>query len=243
MTNEKVYIHEFVEIIAQNRANYMHHITANWGPIGQEERDQLCFGVWGTVGSTGRWPEVINIWEEDGWPGIASSFSHELDHPDLQDPSLAEWWAEAANYRSGGFDRVLVPAPWMRTIGELCEQGVTGSVYAHEIIKVTPGRADDFLDAVEAEGIAHHAEFGWDLAGAWKTAMIDESECILLWAIPTWEAWTDLEAAQSERRSGRQWLRRVSGLMQGTHRFLMVDAPLSPFRTGRQPLPSDRKPK
>ena len=54
--NNRVYIHEFIDIIGHNRANYMQHMTANWGPIGQEERNQLCYGVWALVGSTGLWP-------------------------------------------------------------------------------------------------------------------------------------------------------------------------------------------
>ena len=51
--NEKVYIHEFISITGQNRARYMHHMAANWSPIAQEQRQQLCYGVWGVVGSTG----------------------------------------------------------------------------------------------------------------------------------------------------------------------------------------------
>ena len=64
MPNEKIYIHEFIDIIGHNRAKYMHHMTANWSPIAQEERDQLCYGVWGVVGTTRGWPEVINLWED-----------------------------------------------------------------------------------------------------------------------------------------------------------------------------------
>ena len=101
MPNDKVYIHEFIDIIGHNRANYMHHMTANWSPIGQRERHQLCYGVWGTVGSTGTWPEVVNIWEEDGFAGLAESFRHEFGHPTLQDPELAEWWARAAGIPQG----------------------------------------------------------------------------------------------------------------------------------------------
>lgn len=67
--NDKVYIHEFVDIRDQGRAKYMQHMTANWSPIAQEERNQKCFGVFGTVGSTGRWPEVVNMWEEEAWSG------------------------------------------------------------------------------------------------------------------------------------------------------------------------------
>ena len=43
--NDRVYIHEFIDIIGHNRAKYMHHMPANWSPIAQEERHQLCFGV------------------------------------------------------------------------------------------------------------------------------------------------------------------------------------------------------
>ena len=60
MTNEKVYIHEYIDINGQNRAKYFQHITANWSPTARAERDQLCFGVWGTLGSTGRWPGIAD---------------------------------------------------------------------------------------------------------------------------------------------------------------------------------------
>ena len=137
--NECVYIHEFIDIIGHNRANYMHHITANWSPIGQKERNQLCFGVFGTVGSTRIWPEVVNIWEHTSWDGLADAFDHEFSHPTLQDPALAEWWAEAANFRSRGVDRILVAAPWTRSIEQLCADGVTGVTYAHELVTLPVG--------------------------------------------------------------------------------------------------------
>ena len=87
--NDRVYIHELIDIRGHNRAKYMHHMTANWVPVAIAERNQLCFGVWGTVGSTGHWPEVVNMWELDGWDGLAANFAHEFSHATLQDPSLA----------------------------------------------------------------------------------------------------------------------------------------------------------
>ena len=240
MANDKVYIHEFIEIIGHNRANYMHHMTANWSPIAQRERGQLCYGVWGTVGSTRRWPEVVNIWEEDGFSGLASSFRHEFGHPSLQDPVLAEWWSKAATFRSGGFDRILVPAPWTRTIDELCADGVRGEMYAHEVVRVPPGAAADFLELVRERGTGVMDKFGWILAGAWWTAMASEREVLLLWAIPTWDAWADYENAQGRDPLVRGWNELVRSRSQDWDRFLMVDAPLCPFRIGRQPQDSDR---
>ncbi|MCU1392466.1 MAG: family containing protein, partial [Ilumatobacteraceae bacterium] len=75
--NDRIYIHEFIDIRGHNRANYMHHMTANWSPIGRELRHQLCYGVWALLGSTGAWPQTVNMWEEDGWDGLGSSFAIE----------------------------------------------------------------------------------------------------------------------------------------------------------------------
>ena len=240
MANGKVYIHELIDIIGHNRANYMHHMTANWSPIAQAERHQLCYGVWGTVGTTRRWPEVVNIWEEDGFEGLASSFRHEFNHAGLQDPSLAAWWAKAAQFRRSGIDRVLVPAPWTDTIEELCAQGVAGETYAHEVMKVPAGSAWDVLELVREQAVPVHEKFGWSLAGAWATAMANDSEVLLLWAIPTWEQWGEFEAAQRTDADVIRWRGRATPRIEQWDRFLLVDSPLSPFRTGRQPQESDR---
>lgn len=237
--NTKVYIHEFIDIIGANRANYMHHMTANWCPMAREERDQLCFGVWGVVGSTDHWPRVVNMWEEDGFDGLAASLGHELQRPSLQDPKLEVWWNEAAKFRSGGFDRILLPAPWTRTIDELCADGVSGVTYAHDTVKLLPGQADTFLSRARDSAIDSHRAFGWELVGAFKSAMRRDDEVILIWAIPSWEQWAELEKARDSDPQLRFW-RDVVWTTDGYERFLMCDAPLSPMKIGRQPERSDR---
>ena len=233
MTNGKVYIHEFINITKQNRARYMHHITANWSPIGQRQRHQLCYGVWGVVGSTGEWPQVVNIWEEDGFAGLAGSFRTELNNTTLQDPALAKWWAAAADLRAGGLDRLLVPHPDTQPIEALCTAGVTGEVYAHEIVTVPPGSNHEFLDKTLVEAEKIQARHGWQLTGAWWTALRNDDECVLLWTIPTWEAWAQLEQDPNTLFSDR-------AMILDRRRILLVDAPLSPLRTGRQPSIADR---
>ncbi|WP_235558161.1 NIPSNAP family protein [Sphaerimonospora mesophila] len=215
-------------------------MTANWSPIAQEERNQLCYGVWGIVGSTAWWPGVVNIWEEDGFAGLASSFRHELGHPDLQDPKLAAWWAAAADMRSGGIDRLLLPAPWTRTIEELCADGVRGELYAHEQVKVAPGGAAGFLELVRAEAVPYYARFGWEPVGAWRTALGDDSECFLLWAVPTYEQWAEFETAYDADPADGGWKSRLRASVTSFDRMLLVDAPLSPMRIGRQPSRADR---
>jgi hypothetical protein len=240
VANEKIYIHEFIDIIGHNRAAYMHHMAANWSPEAQEQRQQLCYGIWAVLGSTARWPAVVNIWEHDGWDGLAQSFGVEAVGKGAQDPTLEEWWAKAAELRSGGTDRILEPAPWTRTITELCAAGVRGQCYAHEQVVVRNGAADEFLQRVHDRGDALGARYGCELAGAWKTAMVDEDECILLWAVPTWQRWADFEKAQSTDGQLGAWRASVRDIVETWQRTVLVDAPLSPFRTGRQPSRSDR---
>jgi hypothetical protein len=55
--------------------------------------------------------------------------------------------------------------------------------------------------------------------------MANHDEALLLWAIPTWQQWAE---GESDRDLAR-W-----------RRILIVDAPLCPFRIGRQPSHDDR---
>jgi hypothetical protein len=240
--NDKVYIHELIAITGHNRARYMHHMTANWCPVARAERDQLCFGVWGTVGSTGTWPEVVNLWELAGWDGLVDNFEHEYSHDSLQDPSLAEWWAVAADLRAGGVDRILVPEPWTRSIEELTAAGVSGQVYAHELVTVPAGGAQDYLDAVRDVAVGAHEQLGVELVGAFRVAMVNESECVLIWAIPDWTTWSALERAWLADGPLADWRTTCLGLGADWRRTLLVDSPLAPLRTGRQPQVEDRRP-
>jgi hypothetical protein len=244
--NDKVYIHEFIDIIGHNRARYMHHMTANWVPVAIEERNQLCFGVWGTVGSTGRWPEVVNMWELDGWDGLVGNFNHELGHASLQDTALAEWWSVAASLRRGGVDRIVVPEPWTRPIGGLIADNVRGAVYSHELVRLPAGAAPEFLAAFRELAVPALEAFDLDVVGAFRVAMVNDSEAILIWAIPDWATWARVEQAWLGRGDDADllagWRKTTVELGADWQRSLLVDAPLSPLRIGRQPDAGDRRP-
>lgn len=237
--NTKIYIHELIDIVGQHRTEYMHHMTANWVPIAIEERNQYCFGVWGTVGSTGRWPEVVNMWELDGWDGLAQNFAHELGHASMQDPALAAWWQRAADFRRGGVDRIVVPAPWTSPIADLVGGGIRGECYAHEIVTLRPGNAARYLDALRDLGRPAVESLGLTLISAGSVAMVNDSECIVIWAIPDWPTWTRFEREQSAEALA-PWRAALDELGADWRRTLLMDAPLAPLRLGRQPAESDR---
>ncbi len=103
-----------------------------------------------------------------------------------------------------------------------------------------PGTAWAYLDAVRHQGVDVHGRFGWELAGAWATAMRNDSEVLLLWAVPTWEDWAAFEAVQRTDENVAAWRTATAEQVVDWERFLLVDSPLCPFRTGRQPQESDR---
>jgi len=116
-------------------------------------------------------------------------------------------------------------------------------VYAHELVAVPPGDADDYLDALRTEGRAAVESLGLTLTGAFRVEMVNDTECIVIWAIPDWATWAAYE--QALRVDGgplAAWSATQAGLGADWRRTLMVEAPLSPLRLGRQPEASDRRP-
>jgi hypothetical protein len=70
--------------------------------------------------------------------------------------------------------------------------------------------------------------------------MADDDEALLLWAIPTWPQWAAAERAHSEDDDLVAWRTDVRDIVAAWQRILLIDAPLSPMRTGRQPSEDDR---
>lgn len=242
MAPSTVYIHELIDITGHGRARYMHHMTANWVPVARRERHQKCFGVWATVGSTGPWPQVVNMWEVDSWEALATDFEHELRGAGMQDPSLAEWWATAAGLRRGGVDRILVPADGNRTIDDLVADGAGGGAYAHELVTTEPGGAERYLELLAAHGQPAAAAQGLTLLGAWRVAMVNDSEVVVIWSIPDHHVWAAYEQATRTDAALLTFQRLVAEVGADWRRTLMVDAPLAPLRIGRQPDEGDRRP-
>ena len=97
-----------------------------------------------------------------------------------------------------------------------------------------------YLEFVRRDVVPVMQEFGWILAGAWETALVDDSECFLLWAIPTWQDWADREKARRHHPGLVELEAQNLALTERFSRILLVDSALSPMRLGRQPSRADR---
>ncbi len=233
----RVYIHELVDVIGTERARYQHHMTANWCPEAGPLRRQRCFGVFSTVGSTGRWPQVVNLWEYDAWDDLAHNFAVELVGTGHRDPMLEQWWARAAEFRTGGIDRILVAHDASPGVEQWCARGGTGAVaYTHELVRTEVDGAERVADLVAEDREGLGGRFGLELVGLFRTALRAHDEVVVLRSVPTWEVWSAYESwAASDGPSG------PPGTVS-LERTLLVDAELSPLRIARQPSVEDRRP-
>ena len=233
----RILLHETIDIILSGRAAYFEHMVDGYTDW-LHERGMRIFGIWGTLGSTGRWPEVINLWEYGDWANIASIFANETRGYDgMQDPKLKEWWLGAQEFRSGGFDRLVAASPSTPLPEDFDARGITGSeVFRHERVKLAGGTAREFVAAVEEERMGQLAGIGVPLVACLRTLMHDDDEVILVWACKTWEDWAAVEQELDQSERALRWRAQVRPMVREWRSEVMLSAPRSPTKTGRQPV-------
>jgi hypothetical protein len=178
MTDRDLFLHEIIDIVGQHQWSYMEHVKAQ---SGHEKVDFELLGTWYTMGITGRWPQVVNIWEvPDGWDGWYGKVDR-LGVKRMSNRHLEGWWETAFGYRTGGFDRLLGAAPGSPNMASLSADEVSGSLFVHELSEVRPGSALDYLDAVRRERVPLMAEHGHQLVGLWEVLLNDYEVCTV-WA-------------------------------------------------------------
>ena len=172
--------------------------------------------------STGAWPRSFSA---TNW-GTAT----------LQDPKLAAGGG-GSRAQGGGLDRLLVPARGCRRSSRPARDGIRGD--AHTSTSECREAARRLPGLRPARRSRSHGP-GWKLAGAGDGA-VDDSECFLLWAVPTWQEggpWGEGTAEPpGAGRAGAQnpaWTEHIGRIL--------VEAALSPMRLGRQPSPIAPRP-
>lgn len=173
-----LYLHEIIDIVGLGAWPYMRHTLA---AAGDEKVNFELQGTFYTMGITGRWSQVVNLWDiPGGWDGWTTAVDRlNLARPANQD--LEGWWNEAFEHRTGGFDRLLAAAPGSPTTADLVERGVRGTLFLHERSEVRPGAQLDYLAAVAEQRVPLMARYGHVLTGLYEVVMNDH-EVVTVWA-------------------------------------------------------------
>ena len=176
-----LYLHEIIDIIGTGQESYLQTVGER-GRHSEREGISRLMGTWKVIGSTNRWPRVVNLWEMDSWDHWAATLERQF-LPEKIDAELAPWWAKATAWRSGGFDRILRPASFSPTRDQLRAEGLRSWVGAHTIVQLAPGRVDDYLGVLDTMLRPILARRGLTLLGAYSAAMRSD-EVITIWAAP-----------------------------------------------------------
>ncbi|HVU74199.1 MAG TPA: hypothetical protein VHE83_14635 [Mycobacteriales bacterium] len=176
-----LFLHEVVDIVGQGQYAYMEHV--NREPVQQMDgmmRLQGTFFVC-AAGGGGRWPQVVNVWDlgPDGW----DAWARNVDRLNLKRRRAfyGDWWDTAAQWRSGGTDRLLGAMPGSPTTAEIAERGITGTLFLHELQTIAPERRDAYLDDVARTRVPLMHEYGHEMVGLYEV-LGDAREVVLLWA-------------------------------------------------------------
>ncbi len=180
MSTRNLYLYEVVDVIGQGQYAYMEHLWQD--PV---LRMPEMFSLQGSfsvcAAGGGRWPQVVNIWDvgSKGWMGWASN----VDRMNLKRRKAfyGDWWDEAAQWRSGGFDRLCGGVPGSPTTDELMSRGVRGTLFVNEILTVRPGTQLEFLAAVVDERVPLMRDYGHEPTGIYEV-LSNQHEVVMVWA-------------------------------------------------------------
>lgn len=214
-----LYLHEIIDIVGTGQEAYLNTVGER-GRHSEREGISRLMGTWKVIGSTHRWPRVVNLWEMDGWEQWAETLERQF-LPAKKDPALAPWWAKATEWRSGGFDRIMEPAPYSPTRDTLRTGGLRAWVCVHTLVQLYPGMGEAYLTAVgdtlrpllEARGLA--------LMGAYRVPMRTD-EAVLLWAAPDFRHLCRLYAGRRDDDDLRRWGVRIQTLRQAAETMWLV---------------------
>lgn len=216
---DQLFLHEVIDIVGRGARAYMEH-TVGFDTAAAAARGLDLLGTWEVVGTTGRWPQVVNVWEIDGWDGWVR-LGQRTNVDKAANVELAAWWDEAHARRSGGFDRLLRGAPGCPSRASLAADGVRGTWFVHELAEVRPGAGPEYLAATTEQRAPSMAERGIALVGLYDSVLTDTEVCTI-WA-------ADLTSHTELLRDGDPWPAAARAWRTRWREELMTPGPGSPL--------------
>lgn len=204
-----LYLHEIIDIVGTGQESYLQTVGERARHSEREGLSRLM-GTWKVIGSTHRWPRVVNLWEMEGWTQWATTLERQF-LPGRVDAALAPWWAKATEWRSGGFDRILEPAAGSPTRDQLRAAGLRAWVCVHTLARTRPGQRAAYLSVVGESFAPLLAAHGCTLMGAYSVPMRAD-EVLILWAAPDFRHLCQLMDGLEGDAGLRAWRERSEAL-------------------------------
>lgn len=227
--NPYIYLHEIIRTVPGREEPYLASVLSlHHDPTRSDREPRAAFGQFRSVQTSGPWPCGINIWENT-WKGQTDDLVGQfLDA--RRDVAMEDWWNRNLHLRRGGYDRLLVPAPYSPTLADLEAGSVTGEVFWHEILWLPFGEPRRYLDALHDQLLPILERLGLDLVGAFRVAMRPRQVLTILGA----REWSRLGAYLDDSARDprlRQWNDYRGRTVERAEEMLLLPArhgPLAP---------------
>jgi hypothetical protein len=226
MTSGPVYYHETIDVtsVREKEVEYLRVLgKVVTELVNTPASDMRNYAKWVLIWATGRWPMVVGQWEMRSWEWFAThfeSFSLEVDHPEGYE-----------QYRSGGFDRLLVPHDGTPALDDVVANGVRAPYVLQETITTDIGQSRSYLDALAraADRVAADGK-GVRLHGAYNVMLRNDSEVLVQWAIDSVKTFTETMTSSESFPGLAEW-RRDAAALERTHTgVLLKPTSWSPLR-------------
>jgi len=224
-----IYLHELVNTVPTRSENYLDSMAEYHGSHDSRagKRDTML-GLWTVIEATGTWPLGVNLWQPRTWDDQADALVRQFE-PRAQDPKLKAWWLGNLNLRTGGFDRLIESTDYTLDVAGLRAKGVGGKLFLHQIIGLTPGRVEEYLDAFGQEAVPALEAAGAQLVGAYRVRLSNhEALTILAFReradlaryLHEWHAGAPVSPLRKWREREDRWVRRKETLIMRPRYFL-----------------------
>jgi hypothetical protein len=217
-----LYLHEIIDIVGTGQESYLRTVGERSRHSEREGISRLM-GTWKVIGSTHRWPRVVNLWEMDGWAQWAETLERQF-LPGRVDAALAPWWAKATEWRSGGFDRILEPAAYSPTRDQLRAAGLRAWVCVHTLARTRSGMRSAYLAAIGETLAARRAARGGTPMGG-NSVPLRSDEVLTLWAAPDFRHLCRLSEGWEADAALRAWRERAEALCVESETMWLVPSP------------------
>ena len=221
----RIYLQEKTHIVGMhpNRRLFAKEIVDYCLKINNYEKPDPWrnLGIWEFVGMTGRWSQVMGVYEcPDGWNTLSAMIVQTQKQPSAE---LAATYRAVNGLRSGGCDEILESLDGCPSYEDLKGQQPDRSLLVVDQAQVQPGKEEDYGEAVLREWLPIMEDHGHQLAGHYKGALTDGM------VITYWATSVDNYARLKNTGLEMTWRKKAIPMRRTWRQELWTAAPRSVF--------------
>jgi len=228
--NKHIYLHEIMRTVPGREEPYLASVASlRHDPVRGDREGHAPFAQFRSVQTSGPWPCAINIWENT-WAGQTEDLVGQfLDA--RRDVAMEEWWNRNLHLRRGGYDRLLIPAPFSPARADLVARGVRCEVFRHEIAWLPFGEPLRYLELVGQQLVPALDRLGLVLVGAFRVAMRPRQVVTIIGA-PEWRQLAEMLAAAERDAQLAAWNQYRATNAERAEEMLLLPARHDPLARG-----------